>query len=66
MPCEGTLTFWMKFKMSMGMDHTGLAGREMAMLMEEDVWRTFIFALIFTVLIIDYSPLGAKIIGLQL
>lgn len=34
------MTFWQKFKMSMtmtmGMDHTGLAGREMAKMMEID------------------------------
>jgi Cu2+-exporting ATPase len=62
--------FWGKFKMSMtmtmGMDHTGLAGREMAALMEHDIKRKFFFALAFTLPIIAYSPLGAKILGLQL
>jgi len=63
-------TRWQKFKMSMtmtmGMDHTGLAGREMAQLMEEDIRRKFFFAFAFTLPIIAYSPLGAKILGLQL
>src|SRR3989344_9157274 len=39
------MTFWQKFKMSMsmamGMDHTGLAGREMARLMEIDIRNKF-------------------------
>src|SRR3989344_6365276 len=41
------LGFWEKFKMSMsmtmGMDHTGLAGREMARLMEIDIRNKFFF-----------------------
>ena len=44
------MSFWEKFKMSMtmtmGMDHTGLAGREMAQLMEEDIRNKFFFSLI--------------------
>ncbi|CAN5129045.1 heavy metal translocating P-type ATPase [soil metagenome] len=52
--------------MTMGMDHSGLAGREMASLMEQDIKRKFFFALAFTLPIIAYSPLGAKILGLQL
>ena len=59
-------TFWEKLKMSMtmsmGMEHTGLAGREMAKLMEEDIRNKFFFSLIFTIPIILYSPLGEKIL----
>lgn len=62
--------FWQKFKMSMtmtmGMDHTGLAGREMARLMELDIRNKFFFALIFTIPIILYSPLGTEFLGLNL
>ena len=40
--------FWEKFKMSMsmtmGMDHTGLAGREMARLMEIDIRNKFFYS----------------------
>jgi Cu2+-exporting ATPase len=47
------MSFWENFKMSMsmtmGMDHTGLAGREMARLMELDIRNKFFFALILTV-----------------
>lgn len=64
------MSFWEKLKMSMtmsmGMEHGGLAGREMAKLMEEDIRNKFFFALIFTVPIILYSPLGEKIIRLAL
>lgn len=64
------MTWWEKFKMSMtmtmGMDHRGLAGREMARLMEEDIRRKFYFSLIFTIPIIAYSPLGEKILGINL
>ncbi len=42
---SGEMSFWEKFKMSMsmtmGMDHTGLAGREMARLMEIDIRNKF-------------------------
>lgn len=62
--------FWEKFKMSMsmtmGMDHTGLAGREMARLMEIDIRNKFFFALILTIPIILYSPLGTEFLGLNL
>jgi len=62
--------FWQKFKMTMtmtmGMDHTGLAGREMARLMELDIRNKFLFALIFTIPIILYSPLGTEFLGLNL
>src|SRR3989344_3070215 len=64
------MSFWEKLKMSMtmsmGMEHTGLAGREMAKLMEEDIRNKFFIALILTLPIIAYSPLGVKILGLQL
>jgi len=62
--------FWGKFKMSMlmtmGMDHTGLAGREMARLMEIDIRNKFFFALLLTLPIILYSPLGTEFLGLNL
>lgn len=64
------MTFWEKFKMSMtmamGMEHTGLAGREMAKLMEEDIRNKFFVSLILTLPIIAYSPLGTNILGLNL
>ena len=44
---------WERFKMSMtmemGMEHTGVAGREMARLMELDIRNKFFFALILSV-----------------
>src|SRR3989344_6111434 len=46
------MSSWEKFKMSMtmamGMEHGGLAGREMAKLMEEDIRNKFFVALILT------------------
>ena len=55
------MSLWEKFKMSMtmtmGMDHNGLAGREMAKMMEEDIKGKFFFALILSIPIILYSPL---------
>jgi len=64
------MSFWEKFKMSMsmtmGMDHTGLAGREMARLMEIDIRNKFFFSLILTVPIILYSPLGTEFLKLNL
>lgn len=64
------MSFWEKFKMSMsmsmGMEHTGLAGREMAKVMEEDIRNKFFVALILSIPIILYSPLGEKILQLQL
>ncbi len=64
------MSWWEKFKMSMtmamGMEHTGLAGREMAKLMEEDIRQKFFFALFLSIPIIAYSPLGEKILGLSL
>mgnify|MGYP000923189417 FL=1 len=59
---EGKTSPWQKFKMSMtmtmGMDHTGLAGREMAKIMEIDIKRKFFFALILSLPILAYSLLG--------
>lgn len=67
---EGNMTRWQKFKMSMtmtmGMDHSGLAGREMAKMMEIDIRNKFFFALILSVPIIAYSPLGTSILKLSL
>ena len=64
------MSWWEKFRMSMtmamGMEHTGLAGREMAKLMEEDIRQKFFFALFLSIPIIAYSPLGEKILGLSL
>ena len=64
------ISWWEKFKMSMtmsmGMEHTGLAGREMARLMEEDIRNKFFFALILSIPIIAYSPLGEKVLGINL
>ena len=61
---------WEKFKMSMtmamGMEHGGLAGREMAKLMEEDIRNKFFFALILSLPIIAYSPLGVQVLKLNL
>ncbi|TMI25830.1 copper-translocating P-type ATPase [Candidatus Bathyarchaeota archaeon] len=51
--------------MTMGMEHTGVAGREMARLMELDIRQKFFFALILSVPIILYSPLGNLIFGFQ-
>lgn len=63
------MSWWEKFKMSMtmsmGMEHTGLAGREMAKLMELDIRDKFFVALILTLPIIAYSPLGKEILGLR-
>lgn len=67
---RSNMSFWEKFKMSMsmtmGMDHTGLAGREMARLMELDIRNKFFFALILTIPIILYSPLGTEFLELNL
>lgn len=50
---------WEKFKMNMtmamGMEHTGLAGREMAKMMEEDIRNKFFFALVLSVPIVYFS-----------
>lgn len=64
------ITFLQKFKMSMtmsmGMEHTGLAGREMAKLMEEDIRNKFFVALFLTIPIIAYSPMATNMLGLSL
>lgn len=61
---------WDKLKMSMsmtmGMDHTGLAGREMARLMEVDIRNKFFFSLLVSIPIILYSPLGTGFLGIDL
>src|SRR3989344_6050328 len=62
--------FWGKLKMSMsmtmGMDHTGLAGRKMARLMEIEIRNKFFFSLILTIPIILYSPLGTEFLKINL
>ena len=64
------MSWWEKFKismtMTMGMEHAGLAGREMAKMMEEDIKFKFLFALILTIPIVAYSPIGIKLFGLRL
>lgn len=64
------MSFWERLKMSMtmsmGMEHTGLAGREMARLMEEDIRNKFFFALILSIPIIAYSPFGIEFLKLNL
>ncbi|MBI3559472.1 cadmium-translocating P-type ATPase [Candidatus Gottesmanbacteria bacterium] len=58
-PKEGKMSSWEKFKMSMtmsmGMEHTGLAGREMAKMMEEDIRFKFFFSLILSIFIVAFS-----------
>lgn len=57
-------SWWERFKMSMtmsmGMDHTGLAGREMAKMMEIDIRNKFLVSLILTIPIValTYIPLS--------
>jgi Cu2+-exporting ATPase len=67
---NSNLTWWDKFKMSMtmamGMDHTGLAGRQMAKLMEIDIRNKFFIALFLTLPIIAFSPMGTQMFGLHL
>ncbi len=64
------MSFWEKFRMSMtmsmGMEHGGLAGREMAKLMEEDIRNKFFFSLILSIPIIAYSPLGRSLLKIRL
>lgn len=64
------MSFWEKIKismtMTMGMDHGGLAGREMARLMERDIRNKFFFAFILSIPIIVYSPFGAEFLKLRL
>jgi Cu2+-exporting ATPase len=70
MMTDGTASHWQNFKMSMsmtmGMDHSGLAGREMAKMMEIDIKRKFFFALFLSLPIIAYSPLGINLLKLNL
>lgn len=58
--------FTMSMSMTMGMDHAGLAGREMAALMERDIRNKFWFAFIFTIAIVMYSSMGEMLFGIQL
>ncbi len=64
------MTFWEKvklsMKMTMGMEHTGLAGREMAKLMEDDIRRRFFISLVLTIPIFLYSPAGVGLIKIAL
>ena len=61
MNTETKTSFWEKFKMSMtmsmGMDHTGLAGREMAKIMEVDIRNKFFISLILTIPIVIFTYL---------
>ncbi len=63
------ISLWEKLKMSMtmtmGMDHTGLAGREMAKLMEEDIRNKFFFSFFLTIPILAYS-MGRMLLGWNL
>lgn len=65
-----SMTLWQKFKMSMsmtmGMDHAGLAGREMARLMEVDIRNKFFLSLVLSIPIILYSPVGEMLLGQKL
>src|SRR6266516_1062779 len=69
MKSASKMSGWDRFKMSMtmpmGMEHTSVAGRQMARLMELDIRQKFLFALILSVPIILYSPLGKFIFGIQ-
>jgi Cu2+-exporting ATPase len=69
MKSASKMSRWERFRMSMtmtmGMEHTGVAGREMARLMEVDICNKFFFALILSVPIILYSPLGKFVSGFQ-
>lgn len=55
----------MGMTMTMGMDHTGLAGREMAKLMEEDIRDKFFFSLFLTIPILAYT-MGEMLFGWML
>src|SRR6058998_3929937 len=67
-PCK-RMSRWQSFKtsmtMTMGMEHTGIAGREMARSMELDIRRKCFFALILSIPIILYSPVGAFVLGFR-
>jgi Cu2+-exporting ATPase len=58
--------FKMSMTMTMGMDHSGLAGRKMAKMMEIDIRNKLIFSLILTIPIVLYSPLGYNLLKLNL
>ena len=64
------MPLWEKFKvsmtMTMGMEHAGIAGREMAKMMEEDIKGKFFFALVLSIPIILYSPLGKEVLKINL
>ena len=55
----------MGLTMTMGMDHTGKAGREMARLMEEDIRNKFFFSFVLTIPILAYS-MGEMLFGWDL
>lgn len=63
-------SFWQKLKMSMtmtmGMDHSGLAGREMAKMMELDIRNKFFFSLLLSIPILLYSQLGTELLNVHL
>ena len=58
---DAKMSFGEKFKMSMtmvmGMEHTGLAGRAMAKLMEEDIRNKFFVALFLSIPVVAYTYL---------
>ncbi len=58
--------FKMSMTMTMGMEHSGLAGREMARLMEEDIRNKFFFSFFLSIPIILYSPLGEQFLNIKL
>ncbi len=70
MESPSEMSWWERFRLSMamtmGMEHTGLAGAEMARMMEKDIRRKFFFALFLSIPIIAYSPLGEKLLGFPL
>src|SRR5216117_266979 len=69
MKSASKMSRWERFKMSitmtMGMEHTGVAGREMARLMELDIRQKFFFVLVLSAPIVLYSPLGKLLVGFQ-
>src|SRR3989440_12355048 len=69
MKSASKMSGWDPFKMSMtmtmGMEHTGVAGRDIDRLIELDISQKFFFALILSVPIILYSPLGKFIFSIQ-
>lgn len=65
-----TMTWWEKMKMgltmTMGMEHGGIAGREMAQFMEEDIRNKFWVSFVLTIPIVLYSPMGHMLLGTTL